>query len=46
MKVLLANGSPHTEGFTAHQLRLVEKGLKERGIETFWWQLADKPIKG
>ena len=46
MKVLLANGSPHTEGFTAHQLKLVEEGLNERGIETFWWQLADKPIKG
>ena len=46
MKVLLANGSPHKRGYTAHQLRLVEEALHEEGIETVWWQLADAPIRG
>ena len=46
MRVLLANGSPHKDGFTAHQLRIIEEALHEEGVETLWWQLADKPIRG
>ena len=46
MRVLLANGSPHRKGFTAHQLGIVEEALHRDGIETVWWQLADAPIRG
>ena len=46
MKVLLANGSPHADGYTAKQLRIVEEALHEDGIETVWWQLGTKPVRG
>ena len=46
MRVLLANGSPHANGFTAHQLRLVEEALREEGVETVWWQLGTRPVRG
>ena len=46
MKVLLANGSPHANGFTAKQLAIVEEALHEDGIETVWWQLGTKPVRG
>ena len=46
MKVLLANGSPHADGYTAKQLGLVEEGLHEGGVETVWWQLGGKPVRG
>jgi multimeric flavodoxin WrbA len=46
MKVLLTNGSPHADGYTAKQLRIVEEALHEDGIETVWWQLGTKPVRG
>ncbi len=46
MKVLLANGSPHADGYTAKQLRFVEEALHEDGVETVWWQLGAKPVRG
>lgn len=46
MKVLLANGSPHADGFTAHQLRIIEEVLHDEGVETLWWQLPDAPMRG
>ena len=38
MKVLLVNGSPHKKGCTNMALSIVEKSLKEQGIQTevFW----------
>jgi len=46
MKVLLTNGSPRADGYTAKQLRIVEEALHEDGIETVWWQLGTKPVRG
>ena len=46
MKVLLTKGSPHADGYTAKQLRIVEEALHEDGIETVWWQLGTKPVRG
>ena len=46
MKVLLVNGSPHPEGHTAGALREVESVLREKGLETEWFQLANKPVRG
>ena len=34
MKVLLVNGSPHSQGGTWQALSLVEEALHEKGIET------------
>lgn len=45
MKVLLVNGSPHPKGKTASQLRFVEEGLSEQGMESVWFQLSAKPVR-
>lgn len=45
-QVLLVNGSPHKNGNTAAALSIVEKELKQRGLETVWFQLDGKPIRG
>ena len=46
MKVLLVNGSPHKNGHTAAALKIVEEQLHAKGIETFWFQLNGKPVRG
>ena len=46
MKVLLVNGSPHSSGKTAGALKIIEKTLKENDIETEWFQLSAKPVRG
>ncbi|MBR3383192.1 MAG: flavodoxin family protein [Clostridia bacterium] len=46
MKVLLINGSPHKEGNTAAALGIIEGELREKGIETQWFQLSAKPVRG
>lgn len=46
MKVLLVNGSPHRKGETYMALSLVEQALKEKGIETEWFWIGNKPIRG
>lgn len=46
MKVLLVNGSPHSEGCTYTALMEIAKTLEEKGIETEIFQLGVKPIGG
>lgn len=46
MNVLLVNGSPHKNGGTAGSLSIVEEELKERNIETTWFQLGMNPVRG
>ena len=46
MKVLLVNGSSHTKGGTAHSISIVEKTLNENGVETVWFQIGNKPVRG
>ena len=45
-KVLLVNGSPHKNGNTAAALKIAERELQARGLETFWFQLDGKPVRG
>lgn len=45
-KVLLVNGSPHKNGNTAAALKIAEKELHAGGLETFWFQLDGKPVRG
>lgn len=46
MKVLLINGSPHKNGETASALSVVGKSLQENGIDTFWLQIGNQPVRG
>ncbi|MDR3336505.1 MAG: flavodoxin family protein [Treponema sp.] len=46
MKVLLVNGSPHTEGCTYTALREVEGRLNVEGIATEYFQIGTKPVYG
>ena len=46
MKVLLVNGSSHKDGGTVHSLKLVEKALREGGVDTEWFHLGNKPVRG
>ena len=46
MTVLLVNGSPHEKGCTYTALAEVEKQLKANGIETDWFQLGSRPVRG
>jgi multimeric flavodoxin WrbA len=46
MKVLLVNGSPRKNGLTAQSLAIVERKLAEAGIESEWFQLGNKPVRG
>lgn len=46
MKVLLINGSPNSDGNTAAALKITEKAINEKGIETVWFQLGKNPIRG
>ena len=46
MKVLLVNGSPHKNGETYKALSLVEESLKENGIDTEWFWIGNKPVRG
>lgn len=45
-RVLLVNGSPHTGGNTAAALKIIEKELLGRGIETVWFQLDEEAVRG
>lgn len=44
--VLLLNGSPHANGNTATALRLIEDELAEHGVQSEWFQLGSKPVRG
>lgn len=46
MRVLMVNGSSHAAGATYRALAQVEGGLRERGIETGWFQLGNAPVRG
>lgn len=46
MKVLLVNGSPHPQGGTWQALSLVEEALHEKGIETEWFWIGNKSVRG
>ena len=46
MKVLLINGSPHSDGCTFTALSEVAKVLNETGIETEIIQIGDKAVRG
>lgn len=46
MNVLLVNGSPHKNGGTARSLAIVGEELKQGGINTTWFQIGTKPVRG
>ena len=46
MKVLLLNGSPHKNGETYKALSIIEESLKEKGIDSEWFWLGTKPVRG
>ncbi|MBO4312545.1 MAG: flavodoxin family protein [Desulfovibrionaceae bacterium] len=46
MKVLLVNGSSHRNGGTVHSLKIVEAALNESGVDTEWFQLGARPVRG
>ncbi len=46
MKVILLNGSPRLNGCTYTALSVIEKRLKENGIESEIFQIGAKPIAG
>lgn len=46
MKVLLVNGSSHLKDGTWQALGLVEEALHENGIETEWFWIGNKPVRG
>ncbi len=45
-KVLLVNGSPHKNGNTAEALRILEKELNDKGVDTVRFQLDGRPVRG
>ena len=46
MKVIIVNGSPHTNGCTARALKEVETVLNDNGIETININIGVKPLRG
>lgn len=46
MKVLLINGSPHSNGCTARALEEVKQTLEKEGISTELIHIGNKPIRG
>lgn len=46
MKVLMINGSPHTNGCTARALKEIEKTLSENGVESTIVNVGNKDIRG
>lgn len=45
-RVLLVNGSPRKGKNTAAALKIIEQELNQHGVETFWFQLDGKPVRG
>ena len=46
MKVLIVNGSPNPNGATAAALTIVEERLHKAIVQTEWFQLGGKPVRG
>lgn len=44
--MLLVNGSPHAHGNTKHALQVVESALRCPDIETAWFELGTRPVRG
>ena len=45
-KILMINGSPNKNGNTKAALSEVEAVLKDNGLETFWFELGNRPVRG
>lgn len=46
MQVLLVNGSPHSQGHTQAALAVVEQALNRREVDTAWFQVGKRPVRG
>lgn len=46
MQVLLVNGSPRRDGNTGTALTLLDGYFQEKGIETKWFQIKNRPLRG
>lgn len=46
MKVLLINGSPHSEGCTYTALSEVAETLRKKAVDTEFFQIGKKPVRG
>ena len=46
MKVLLINGSPHNNGNTFKQLRIMEDCFKEKNFEVEWFHIGAQMVRG
>ncbi|MDE6817823.1 MAG: flavodoxin family protein, partial [Muribaculaceae bacterium] len=46
MKVLLINGSPHSNGNTADALNYLAQNLEANGLETETLWIGNKPVQG
>lgn len=44
--VLLVNGSPNQTGNTASALNMAESVFRKHGIQTVWFQIGTKPVRG
>lgn len=44
--VLMVNGSPHKRGNTRHAMAIVAEELAHAAIETDWFELGSKPVRG
>lgn len=45
-KVLLINGSPNQNGNTAAALKIVEDVLNKEDLQTVWFHIGNKPVRG
>ena len=46
MKAILINGSPHEKGCTYTALTEVAGALEKNGIDTEFFQIGKKPVRG
>lgn len=46
MNVLMVNGSPRKNGTTKKALQMVAERLEAAGMETTWFELGNKPVRG
>ena len=44
MKVLLFNGSPHSDGCTYTALKEIADTLKEEGVDSLIYHVGDEPV--
>lgn len=46
MKVLMVNGSSHEKRDTYEALKIVDKAIKDNGVDTEWFWIGNKPVRG